>query len=185
MTKKDLFINGLVVAGLFFQARDSLAMGNKPQHDASYYISGMEQDGAADSTVPAAVRLPSKMATGCSPAEKAIVFRAKGIYFQEDGKFYGYEDYPQIDRMNPYFYTLLKTDAAAAKNLFDYAEKIGFSGIKFDSYPEGADFCFVTYSVNGTENTVKWAKDPLLREMTPPPADAVKLFDAVKEAVGG
>ncbi len=164
------------------QAENVCAMGEKPRQDAAYYVNDLKQAGNTEKAA-VSVRFPKKMLVGCAATQNVFGSKAKGIYVLETGEFYGIDDYPQIDRINLHFQQLLTTDAAKAKELFDSADKANLSALRSGGLEAGADYCFVTYSAEGIQKTVKWLKDPLLRDLNPPSQEAVDLFERVQNAV--
>lgn len=165
-----------------FQAENVCAMGEKPRQDAAYYVNDLNRDGNVEKAA-ASVRFPKKMLVGCASTQNVFGSKARGVYVSETGEFYGVDDYPQIDRINLYFQQLLTTDAAKAKELFDDADKADLATLRSGGLEAGADYCFVTYSADGIRKTVKWLKDPLLRDLNPPSQEAVDLFEKVQNAV--
>lgn len=179
MGKMKSVCSAVALMTLVLNVSAASAMGTKPDRTASYYINDLTKDGAAHDTTEAVV-LPKKMLIGCAPSASVYGSQAKGFYLLDNGELYGFEGYPQIDNIDLYFQKKLKADSAAVKSVFDYAEKSGLVNMKFENYPAGADYCFVIYSNLEKNVQVSWAKDASLRDLNPPPADAVKIFDAVQ-----
>ncbi len=181
MRYKRALLTACAVVLPVLQAGNARAMGEKTRQDASYYVNDLNRD-ESGKTAKAPARFPKKMLVGCAPTQNVFGSKAKGVYVLETGEFYGIDDYPQIDRIDTRFQQLLMTDASKAKALFDLADKSNFSALQSGGLDAGADYCFVTYSVEGSQKTVKWLKDPLLRDLNPPSPEAVTLFEKVQNA---
>lgn len=184
MRKNNVVLGGAVLACLVLNAPFAAAMGGKTDRDAAYYMNDLTKDGTKHDTAPTVV-LPKKLLTGCAPSDSVYGSQAKGFFLTGDGVLYGFEGYPQIEAVDVYFQKKLKTDVPAAQTIFDYAEKTGLAEMRFENYPNGADFCFVAYASAGKKVRVSWAKDASLRSLNPPPAEAVKIFDAVQNMATG
>lgn len=179
MGKMNAVFGGVALMSLLLNTSAALAMGTKPDKTAAHYMNDLTKDGTAHAATEAVV-LPKKMLIGCAPSASVYGSQAKGFYLLDSGELYGFEGYPQINNVDLYFQKKLPADSSAVKSVFDYAEKAGLTGMKFESYPDGADYCFVMYSNLEKTVQISWAKDSSLRELNPPPADAVKIFNAVQ-----
>lgn len=179
MRHYSVLLNSLSLLGLVYGATEVLAMAERPQKDAAFYIKEMAEP--TQNTQQKKVYFPKKILATCEPTESAMGNIATGIYIVENGNFYGFEGYSVINAINPKLQKFLKSDKKAADDLFNMIDKIKFNQIEFDSYQRNADFCSIIYSNNASEHQVRWVKDPMIRELNPPPAEVINLFNSIQE----